>query len=177
MNALQSKAYHTLPINWARQTLQAESDAELCWALQTRLKCLTFVRRRLVSIFSRQRHLYVDLTLKQASRLGVSAEKCNLARRLLNLTSIWKQCRHRYRRSPRKKTRTFRYISCKFKMKWAEMRSNELKLIKEMQCAKQSKCNTMSCRVLGSLISCCPHLLKAPRTWKVYLSVGEEARR
>jgi hypothetical protein len=29
-NAIQSEAYNTLPINWARQTLQAEFDAELC---------------------------------------------------------------------------------------------------------------------------------------------------
>ena len=47
---------------------------------------------------------------------------------------------------------------------------------KEMKCAKQIKSNTMSCSVLGSLVSCSPHLLKAPRTLKVYLSVGEEAR-
>lgn len=61
-----------------------------------------------------------------------------------------------------------------FVKNWDEMSWNEMK--KEMKCAKQIKSNTMSCSVLGSLVSCSPHLLKAPRTLKVYLSVGEEAR-
>lgn len=59
-------------------------------------------------------------------------------------------------------------------MSWNEMK--DMKDMKEMKCAKQIKSNTMSCSVLGSLVSCSPHLLKAPRTLKVYLSVGEEAR-
>ena len=63
-----------------------------------------------------------------------------------------------------------------FVKNWEEMSWNEMKDMKEMKCAKQIKSNTMSCSVLGSLVSCSPHLLKAPRTLKVYLSVGEEAR-
>ena len=165
------EAYHTLPINWARQTLQAEFDAELCNTLEVLDTCPQETGFYLYSQEDKDtiRHLYwshSETSLKTQSLRGKmhatwpgvywigrvfgSSVGTTTGDRLTGKQGNWMK------------------LGFKTEMTWAKIRWKRWNGQK-----KTSVSNTVSCSVLGSLVSCCPHLLKAPRTWKVYLSVGE----